>query len=118
MAQLAGLSSTHLFLIGGGIGLTVAFVGAFVEYMLFLRPDSDSGEEPHRLQGCLIFVVGGLLLVGGMMLITSLLFTGAIRTGLVMVIGVFVGFYMGFFILFFGWFLFARKRPSPKQLEQ
>jgi len=96
-----------LFLIGIGIGLTVALIGGLVEYWLTLRP--AAAEDSRQLPGCLPFVAGGLAIAGVAAMITSAVLNGGVGEGLIVFAGVLIGFYSGFLILFTLWFFFDRR---------
>lgn len=95
-----------LLIIGTGIGLGIALIGGVAEYWLSLR--SDTADEPRKLPGCLLYVVGGLALAGLVSVIASFLFNGGIGPALILGAGVLGGFYVGFLLLFILWFLVER----------
>lgn len=98
------MSNINLFLLGGGFGLSVAIVGALVDYWLHLRPSKPTPKpgEP-RQPGCILFAIGGLTLTGVAVLIASFVLTGGIVPALIFGLGTFVGFYIGFLTLLILW---------------
>ena len=94
------------FLIGGGIGLVSAIIGAFVDYSVGRkRGDAENDGRP----GCMFIAAGGLGFVGLIAFLLSLLFTGTIRPALMMGLGVTSGFFIGFAVLFIGAILLSEK---------
>jgi hypothetical protein len=75
-----------LLIIGTGIGLGIALIGGVAEYWLSLR--SDTADEPRKLPGCLIFVIGFLTLAGIVSTVASFLINGAIGPALILGAGV------------------------------
>jgi hypothetical protein len=96
-----------LFLIGIGIGLSIAFIGGLVEYWISLRPAVT--EEPRRLPSCLLFTTGGLAIAGIAAMIVSIIFNGGVWEALIMGGGVLIGFYAGFLLLFSLWLILNRQ---------
>ncbi len=93
-------------LLGGGIGLSSAIIGAVVDYRI-LKQKSES--ENGRLPGCIFFISGFLGLLGVfVILISSMLdsFAQAITAGM----GVVAGFFLGFLIMMFAWFIVRRNK--------
>lgn len=109
------MSNINLFLLGGGIGLTVAIFGAIVDYWLHLRPGKPTPKpgEP-RQPGCVLFAIGGLSLTGVVVLIATFILTGGILPALILGLGTFVGFYLGFLGLLIIW-IKIDKRPQELQ---
>lgn len=106
---MAETSNLILYLIGLAIGIVVALAGGLVEYILHLRRD----EEPRfGVPGCIVYVIGGLVLSGIAAVIVSLVYTGSIRPALVVGVGVMTGFYGGFSLLVGLWFLLESLRPA------
>jgi hypothetical protein len=101
------LSPNLILLIAGTIvGLLIALIGGIAEYWFSFRSDADG--EFNRLPGCLLYVIGGLALAGIFSIAFSFLFTGGIRTALILGAGVLGGFYVGFIFLFLLWLLLER----------
>lgn len=95
-----------LFVIGAGIGFSIAFIGGLIEYWITLR----SGANRARHQpSCLLFTVGGLAIAGIVAMIASAVINGGIGEALIMGAGVLAGFYAGFIIAFGLWFILERK---------
>ncbi len=93
------------FLIGGGIGLISAIVGAILDYFVIQR----RGEpERSELPGCMFIASGSLGFAGMVALLLALLFAGTIRVAVVMGLGVLSGFFLGFVALFVGALLFSK----------
>ncbi len=112
------MSNITLLLIGGGIGLTVAVVGAIIDYWLHLRPGkpTPSPGDP-RQPGCILFAIGGLTLTGVVALIASFVLTGGIWPALIIGLGTFIGFYAGFLALLIIW-IKLDERPQEKPIEK
>ena len=100
-------SNGSLFLIGIGIGLSIAFIGGLVEYWLNLRPGVAQSES--RRPGCLLYVAGGLAVAGIIAMIASAILNGGVGDALIVGAGVLTGFYSGFIGLFCLWFLLERN---------
>jgi hypothetical protein len=96
--------STNLtsLIIGAGIGLGIAVLGALVEYRLSLR--SNAAAKTHHLPSCLLFVIGGLILASIASIVTSLILNVSIGPALILGAGMLGGFYIGFVLLFILWF--------------
>jgi hypothetical protein len=96
------LSTNNLayFLIGGGIGLVAAIIGASVEYLLARKRRQERRNDGPP--GCLLIVAGALGLVGMGVAIASWLLTHSFRLAVVTGSGVLAGFFIGFAILFVG----------------
>lgn len=109
---MTGTGNLGLYLIGLAIGVGVALVGGLVEYILHLRHD---GEPRFGVPGCVVYVVGGLVLGGIVAIIVSLVYAGSIRPALVIGMGVLTGFYGGFAFLIALWFLLESLR-HPKDV--
>ncbi len=106
------MTNINLLLIGGGIGLTIAIVGAVFDYWLHLRPGKpmpQPGEARHP--GCILFAIGGLTLTGFVSLIAAFVFTGNIWPAILLGLGTFIGFYTGFLTLLIIW-LKIDKQPQ------
>lgn len=88
------------FLIGGLIGLSSAVIGALVQYWISRKGTETS---PNELPGCIYLVIGALGFTGVVATIFSLLWTGGVRTALVIGAGVFLGFFAGFMVMFVLW---------------
>lgn len=100
-------SNLTLFLIGLAIGGGVALLGGLIDYLLHLRRN----RAPRLgVPGCLVYMVGGLILAGIVALVVSLVTTGSATPALVMGVGVMVGFYAGFMLLVGLWLLFDGGR--------
>ncbi len=112
---MAGTSNLTLYLIGLAIGIGVALVGGLIEYLLHLRRD---GEPRFGVPGCIVYVVGGLVVGGVVAIITSLLLAGSIGPALIVGVGVMTGFYGGFSLLVGLWFLAESLRPSEDSSQQ
>lgn len=112
------MSNLNLLLIGGGIGLTVAIVGAILDYRLHLRPEKPTPQpgEP-RQPGCILFAIGGLTLTGLVALVAAFVLTGGIRPTLIVGLGTFIGFYAGFLTLLIIW-LRIDKQPQEQLIEE
>lgn len=102
-------SNLTLYLIGLAIGVGVALAGGLVEYLLHLRRDR---EPRFGMPGCIVYVIGGLILGGIAAVIVSLIYTGSIGPALIMGVGVMTGFYGGFSLLVGLWFLIESLRPA------
>lgn len=102
-------SNLTLYLIGLAIGVGVALAGGLVEYLLHLRRD---GEPRFGMPGCIVYVIGGLILGGIAAVVVSLIYTGSIGPALIMGVGVMTGFYGGFSLLVGLWFLIESLRPA------
>lgn len=87
----------HLFIIGGGIGLFCAILGAFVEYMLVFK---GPGKEERNLPGCMLLMAGALSLVGIVAIGIAFLVFGTVWPAVVVGLGVGFGFLCGFTTLF------------------
>jgi hypothetical protein len=111
---MTGSSNLTLFLIGLAIGITVALAGGLIDYGLHLRRNR---EPTFGVPGCLVYVVGGLILVGVVALIASLILTGGVGAALIMGAGVMVGFYSGFILLVGLWFWHdSLRQPTEKSM--
>lgn len=112
------MSNINLLLIGGGIGLTVAIVGAIIDYWLHLRPGkpTPSPGDP-RQPGCLLFAIGGLTLTGLVALVAAFVLTGGIWPALILGLGTFIGFYVCFLTLLIIW-LKIDKQPQEQVIEK
>ena len=99
-------SNLVLLIIGTGIGLGIAIIGAFSEYWRSFR--SSTAKKPYQLPGCMLFVIGGLSMAGIVSLIISFFLIGSIEPALVLGAGVLGGFYVGFGLLFILWLLINR----------
>ena len=99
-------SNLALLIIGTGIGLGIAMIGAFSEYWRSFR--SSTVQKPYQLPGCMLFVIGGLSMAGIVSLIISFFLNGSIKPALVLGAGVLGGFYVGFGLLFILWLLIKR----------
>ncbi|MBK8987521.1 MAG: hypothetical protein IPM39_15830 [Chloroflexi bacterium] len=87
------------FLVGGGIGLISAVVGAFVDYFVGRRRRNDEEDHPP---GCMLVITGILGVIGLAAMAVSLLFGGMVRIAVVIGLGVLSGFFVGFAVLFVG----------------
>lgn len=108
-------SDLTLYLIGLIIGAGIALAGGLAEYLLHLRRD---GEPRFGMPGCIVYVIGGLILGGIAAVIVSLMFTGSIGPALIMGVGVMTGFYGGFSLLVGLWFLIESLRPAGDSSTQ
>lgn len=114
MTVTAEISNLTLFLIGTVLGIAVAIVGGLVEYILHLRRNR---EPRFGVPGCLVYVVGGLIVAGVLAVIASFIITGGIGAALIMGLGVMAGFYGGFILLVSLWLLLETLRaPAEKPL--
>lgn len=114
MTVTAELSNLTLFLIGVAIGVAVAIAGGLVEYVLHLRRNR---EPRFGVPGCLVYMIGGLIVAGGLACIASFLITGGIGAALIMGLGVMAGFYGGFILLVSLWLLLETLRaPAEKSV--
>lgn len=98
-------SNLTYFLIGGGIGVLSAVIGATVDYLLARRRKEE--RNATRTPGCMLIVAGGLGVTGVIFTIVSWLLTDSIRMAVVTGLGVFCGFFIGFAVLFIGAVLLA-----------
>lgn len=112
MSVLAEPNNLRFFLIGLLIGIVVAVAGGLVEYVLHLR---RKREPRFGVPGCLVYMVGGLIVAGVIASIVSLLTTGRLAPALIMGAGVLVGFYTGFMILVGVWLLRDGARAKVDQ---
>ena len=85
------------FLIGGGIGLASAIVGAVLDYFVNQRRDKPAENGPP---GCMFIASGSLGVAGLCAIVVSLVLTGKIGAALVVGLGVLSGFFVGFATLF------------------
>ena len=93
------------FLIGVGIGLTSAIVGAIVEYLIVRR---QGEQQTERLPGCMLLVSGALGGVGMVAIGISLITSGEVVRMLITGLGVGVGFFGGFILMMAAWFILNR----------
>ena len=94
------------FLIGGGIGLVCAIIGAFVDYSVGRkRGDVENDGRP----GCMFIAAGGLGFVGLIAFLLSFVITGTVGPAFMMGLGVTSGFFIGFAVLFIGAILLLGK---------
>jgi hypothetical protein len=107
MTVTAEFSNLNLFLIGLAIGGAVALAGGLVEYVLHLRRNR---EPRFGVPGCLVYVIGGLILAGLVAVVASLILTSRVGPALVMGLGVMAGFYGGFILLVSVWLLLETMR--------
>lgn len=115
MTVTADSSNLTLFLIGVALGVAIAIVGGLVEYVLHLRRNR---EPRFGVPGCLVYVVGGLIVAGVLAIIASFLLTGGIGAALMMGLGVMAGFYGGFILLVSLWLLLESLRaPSESSVS-
>ena len=98
------------FLIGLGIGLVSAIIGAIVEYLIVRQQGT---REAERLPGCMLLVSGGLGIIGLLAIGISLITSGEIGRMLVTGLGVGVGFFIGFVLMMLGWFVI--DRPASEE---
>ncbi|MCA9949701.1 MAG: hypothetical protein KDE48_08655 [Anaerolineales bacterium] len=112
------MPNINLLLIGGGIGLTVAIVGAILDYWLHLRPGKPTPlpGEP-RQPGCILFAIGGLSLTGLVALAAAFILTGGLWPAIILGLGTFIGFYAGFLTLLIIW-LKIDKQPQQPPTEE
>jgi hypothetical protein len=96
------------FLIGGGIGLLSATIGATIDFLIARRRNKD--REEGAPPGCLMLMAGGLGLVGLFFIIASWLLTDSLRLAMVTGLGVLTGFFIGFAVLFIGSVLLVERR--------
>lgn len=101
-----------LLLIGLAIGGGAAGLGGLVDYLLHLRRER---APRFGVPGCLVYMVGGLIVAGVIASIVSLLTTGRLAPALIMGAGVLVGFYTGFMILVGVWLLRDGARAKVDQ---
>lgn len=101
------VEQVRLFLMGGGVGLFCAVLGAFVEYVLARR---RGGKEDANLPGCMLLMAGMLGIVGLAAIGISYLLIGTVWLPIVVGAGVMFGFLCGFIVLFVvGLFLSSRR---------
>jgi hypothetical protein len=96
----------NMFMIGGGIGLVCAGLGAFVDFMVSRR----RGAEENHLPGCMLLMTGALGFVGVVMLGVSYLFYQTFSPAFWMGVGVMAGFFLGFTFLFFAALLISSRK--------
>lgn len=94
------LNNLTYFLIGGGVGLVGAIVGASVDYLIARRRTQD--RRANGSPGCLLIVAGGLGFVGLIVIIASWLLSNSVTPAVAAGAGVMVGFFLGFAVLFVG----------------
>lgn len=94
------------FLIGGGIGLISAVLGACIDYFAGQR---RSNPEADELPGCMFIAAGFLGFAGLVAVVLSLLFWGTLRVAAFAGLGVLAGFFVGFATLFIGAVLWPSK---------
>lgn len=87
-----------LFTIGLQVGLSLAILGAAIEYFLARR--RSKAQVPRQLPGCLLYMAGALALTGIVAILGSIILRGSIVPALWLGAGVLGGFYLGFAILF------------------
>lgn len=97
------------FLIGLGIGLTSAIVGAVVEYLIVRRRED---QQMERLPGCMLLVSGALGGVGMLAIGVSLITSGEVVRMIITGLGVGVGFFTGFVLMMLTWFFLNRRVQS------
>lgn len=96
----------NLFMIGLGIGLVCAVVGALVDFMMARR----RGAEENHLPGCMLLMTGALGFVGVVMLGVSYLFYQTFLPAFWVGAGVMTGFFLGFTVLFFAALLISSRK--------
>lgn len=106
--QLSG--DTTLFRLGLQAGLALSLIGAVIEYLL-ARRRTQSGFS-RQLPGCLLYMAGGLALLGAIALLVSFILNGSIGPALFLGAGVLGGFYLGFALLFLGYLLLKSFWPG------
>lgn len=99
-----------LLLSGAILGLTVAAIGAAVDYRRNLSRIAQLRQR--HTPGCLIYVTAGLGLAGIVALFASFLLTGGLRPALIIGAGVLGGFYTGFILLLALWLYLDARRAS------
>lgn len=96
----------NLLLIGAGIGLVCAVLGALVDLIVSRRRIT---EENH-LPGCMLLMTGALGFVGVVMLGVSFLFYQTFLPAFWVGLGVMAGFFLGFTVLFFAAVLISSRK--------
>lgn len=97
------------FLIGGGIGLSSAILGALVEYRVVSHRQES---EQRRLPGCMFLVSGALGFLGVIAIAITLLTSGEMARTLIAGVGVGVGFFVGFVLMILAWIFWSRLTES------
>lgn len=99
-------SNSSVFLIGIGIGMSIAVLGAIVDYWLSNR--NNTAQQARQLPGCMLYIAGALGLAGGLALVISFIMSGSLAPALVLGAGILSGFYAGFAALILLYLLFNR----------
>lgn len=94
-------------LIGAGVGVISAFVGAVVQFRLSGR---RGGEPSARLPGCVLLIIGALGFAGLAMFAASILLTGSLQVALLAGVGVLIGFFLSYVLIVATWLARARRK--------
>lgn len=105
-------SNLTLLLIGLAIGGACALLGGLVDYLLHLRRQR---APRFGVPGCLVYMIGGLVVAGVVASVVSLITTGRLTPALVMGGGVLAGFYTIFMVLVGLWLLRDAARAKSEQ---
>ncbi|MCP5094566.1 MAG: hypothetical protein GY943_03315 [Chloroflexi bacterium] len=97
-------------LIGAGVGLISAIIGAIIDYRFISRNRKEQAElENGRLPGCIFLVSGSLGFLGIVVIFLSFL-VESVKRALIAGLGVGLGFFVGFVIMMLVWFFTQRKK--------
>lgn len=103
----------QLLLIGVGIGLVSAVLGAVVDYFLSRRRRGE--EDEAHLPGCMLLITGALGFVGLVALAASFLFYQTVWPAVWVGVGVMTGFFVGFSLLFLGAIWLAGRQSEAAE---
>jgi ABC-type transport system involved in multi-copper enzyme maturation permease subunit len=96
-------------LIGTGVGLSSAIVGAIIDYRISKKRNKEESEN-GRLPGCIFLVSGSLGFLGIIVIVLSFI-AESVGRAFTAGLGVGFGFFFGFVFMMGMWFLTQRIKP-------